>query len=168
MAQAPQINVDTSRKDETTKVIVYGVVALGVVALAYWGIIKPILNAVGITRDKEEREGDEAQAKLSRKQVLSPLFYRSNKDKVTISSGTASESAYNIYNGKWGGCGGFCDDEDLAVGSITSAGSLVNISYISHVFDSIYGTSMETYLDSFLEPSDWIVIDNYIEKTKNY
>lgn len=162
--QQPNINIDTSRKDEVVKVVVYGVVALAVVGLAYWGIIKPILNAVGLTKDKEERQGDQDYAKLSRQQVLSPLLYRANKDKVTISSGSANENAYNV----WAGKGTFWDNEDLGVGAITSAGSLVNISYIAHVFDENFGESMESYLVSYLEPEDWIVIDNYIDKTKKF
>jgi hypothetical protein len=163
MAQQGQqnINVDTGNK---TQYIVYGVVALAVLGLSYFGIIKPILNAIGLTKDAEDRQGDNDYEKLSRQQVLSPLLYRSNKDKVTISSGTANESAYNIYIGK----GTFWDNEDLAVGSLTSAGSLVNISYIAHIFDANYGESLESYLQSYLEPSDWIIIDNYVEKTKKF
>lgn len=155
------INVDTGN---STQYIVYGVVAMAVLGLSYFGIIKPILNAVGLTKDAEDRQGDNDYEKLSRQQVLSPLLYRSNKDKITISSGTANESAYNIWIGK----GTFWDNEDLAVGSLTSAGSLVNMSYISHIFDENYGQSLESYLQSYLEPSDWIIIDNYVGKTKKF
>lgn len=155
------INVDTGN---STQYIVYGVVAMAVLGLSYFGIIKPILNAVGLTKDAEDRQGDNDYEKLSRQQVLSPLLYRSNKDKITISSGTANESAYNIWIGK----GTFWDNEDLAVGSLTSAGSLVNMSYISHIFDDNYGQSLESYLQSYLEPSDWIIIDNYVGKTKKF
>jgi len=149
---------------ETIKIIVFGVVGLTVVGLAYFGIVKPILDAVGLTRDKEERKADQDYAKISRRQLLSPLLYRENKDKVTITSGKANESAYNIYNGK----GTFWDNEDLAVGSITSAGSLVNISYIANIFSENYGLSLESYLESYLEPSDWNTIDNYIDKIKKF
>lgn len=163
MAQAP-INIDTSRKEDAVKTIVYGVVALAVVGIAYWGIIKPILNAIGLTKDKEERQGEQDYAKLSRQQVFSPQLYLNNKDKISITSGTASESAYNIFSAK----GVIYDNESLAVGSITGAGSLVNVSYIAYVFDRVYGESMETYLNSFLEPSDWITIDNFIDKTNKF
>jgi len=149
---------------ETIKIIVFGVVGLTVVGLAYFGIVKPILDAVGLTRDKEERKGDQDYAKISRQQILSPLLYRENKDKVSITSGKANESAYNIYIGK----GVIWDNEDLAVGSITSAGSLVNISYIANIFSENYGTSLESYLEGYLEPSDWITIDNYIDKIKKF
>ena len=161
--QQPQINVSTDTTN-STQFIVYGVVALAVVGLAYFGIIKPILNAIGLTKDAVDRQGDNDYAKLSRQQVLSPQLYRENKNLITISSGSANESAYNIYIGK----GTFWDNEDLAVGSITSAGSLVNISYIAYIFDANYGESMESYLQSYLESEDWIIIDNYVDKTKRF
>lgn len=161
--QQPQINVSTDTTN-STQFIVYGVVALAVVGLAYFGIIKPILNAIGLTKDEEERQGDNDYEKLSRQQVLSPQLYRENKNNITISSGSANESAYNI----WVGRGTIWDNEDLAVGSITSAGSLVNVSYIAYIFDSNYGESMESYLQSYLEASDWIIIDNYVDKTKRF
>jgi hypothetical protein len=164
MANQPNINVSTSRGDEAVKIVVYGIVGLAVVGLAYFGIIKPILNAVGLTSSKEDREGAKDEEKLSRKQVLSPLLYRDNKSKITISSGKANQSAYNIYIAK----GTFYDDESLAVGSITSAGTLVNISYIADVFADNYGSSLESYLNSFLENEDWNTIENYIDKTDKF
>jgi hypothetical protein len=164
MANQPNINVSTSRGDEAVKIVVYGVVGLVVVGLAYFGVIKPILNAIGLTSSKEDRDAQQDEEKLSRKQVLSPLLYRDNKSKITLSSGSANQSAYNIYIAK----GTFYDDESLAVGSITSAGTLVNISYIADVFADNYGSSLETYLESFLENSDWNTIENYIDKTKKF
>jgi len=164
MANQPNINVSTSRGDEAVKIVVYGVVGLVVVGLAYFGVIKPILNAIGLTSSKEDRDAQKDEEKLSRKQVLSPLLYRDNKSKITLSSGSANQSAYNIYIAK----GTFYDDESLAVGSITSAGTLVNISYIADVFADNYGSSLESYLESFLENSDWNTIENYIDKTKKF
>jgi hypothetical protein len=164
----PTINVDTGSKGETAKYIVFGVVGIAVVGLAYFGIIKPILNTIGVTRDKEERQGDRAEGKLSRKQVLSPQLYRDNRDKVTISSAKASQYAQNVYDGKWGGCYGMCDDESKAVGSVTGAGSQVNISYVAQKFQDFYGRSMEEYMSSYLESENWNTIDNYIDKIKKF
>ena len=123
---------------------------------------------MGVTRDKEERQGDRAETKLGRKQVLSPTLYRENRDKVTIGSAKAYNSAKNVYEGEWGGCGGFCDDEDLGVGAITGSGSQVNISYIADAFNTLYGRSMHTFMDGYLEPEDWTAIDNYISKIKKF
>lgn len=153
-------------KGETVKYIVIGVVGVTVLGLAYFGVIKPILNKVGITRTKEEKEGDRAEERLSRKAVLSPKLYQTNQMMKTISSGRASQLASNVYNGKWGGCFGTCDDEAKGISGVTGAGTLVNISYVADKFNKTYNQDMHTYLDSYLESVDWGTIDDYISKTK--
>jgi hypothetical protein len=139
-------------------------VAIVVVSIAYFGIIKPIFNKIGLTKDKDDREGDRDEEKLSRSQVLSPTFYRNNRAKISISSQKAYESATNIYLAK----GTYWDDESSAVGGITGAGSLVNVSYISDRFNTIYGLSLQDYLSTFLEPQNWTSIDDFINKTKRF
>jgi hypothetical protein len=151
-------------KTEIVKIVVIGGVVLVVVGLAYFGIIKPILNKVGLTKDKDDRQGDRDEDKLSRSQVLSPNFYRANREKISISSQKAYESAVKIYYAK----GIFLDDETSAVGGITGAGSLVNVSYISDRFNTIFGQSLQSYLASFLESENWSEIEDYISKTKNF
>ena len=164
MAQ-PNIKVDTG---ESTKYIVYGVVGIVVLGIAYFGIIKPILNKFGLTQSKEDREAGNVQEDVTRTQVLSDLMYKANKNKVTISSAKANSLALDIYDAKWGGWGGFSDKEEQAVGAITQAGSLVNVSYVAYNFQKNYGVNLEAYLDTFLESESWIVIDGYLKKTKNF
>lgn len=153
---------------ENTKLIVYGSVAVVVVVFAYFGIIKPVLNTLGVTRDREEREGDRDREKLGRKQVLAPVLYNKNKDKVTISSAKANQLATQIYDGD-----GYYDDEAKAVGAIQNSGSLVNLSYVSKVFYDKYGVGMETYLEGtgmvdYMEDRHWDTIDDYISKTQRF
>lgn len=163
--QGNNIVVQTGEgKVRIVKILIWGGVAFAIIGITYFGFVKPILNLVGLTRDKEGRQGDRDYNKLSRSQALSPLFYRENKSRLSISSAKANESAYNIYIAK----GTFFDDESLAVGSIQRAGSLVNLSYIADVFSNTYGHSLQSYLNSFLEAKDWSDIDNYISKTKKF
>lgn len=161
----PNVRVDTG---ETAKYIVYGVVGVAVLAVAYFGIIKPILNAVGLTSSKEDRQTGNIQEDLTQEQVLSPLLYNQNKNKVTITSSKANTSAVNIYEAKWGGTYGLSDKEEMAVGAITSAGSLVNVSYIASVFQNLYKKDLYTYLDTFLENDNWRSINDYLKKTKKF
>ena len=161
----PNVRVDTG---ETAKYIVYGVVGVAVLAVAYFGIIKPILNAVGLTSSKEDRETGNIQEDLTQEAILSPLLYNQNKNKVTITSSKANTSAVNIYEAKWGGTYGLSDKEEMAVGAITSAGSLVNVSYIASVFQNLYKKDLYTYLDSFLENDNWRSINDYLKKTKKF
>jgi hypothetical protein len=161
----PNVKVNTG---ETAKYIVFGVVGLAVLAVAYFGIIKPVLNTIGLTKDKSDRETDRVTEDLSQAQVLSPLLYNQNKNKVTISSSKANTSAVNIYEAKWGGTWGLSDKEEMAVGAITSAGSLVNVSYIASVFQNLYKRDLYTYLESFLENDNWRSINDYLKKTKRF
>lgn len=168
MAQ-PNIKVNTGNN---TQMIVYGIVGLAVLGVAYFGIIKPILNNLGITKDAQDRQADKNKEEISKQQVLSTLLYNSNKSKVTISSAKANTSATQIWDAKYGGCCFLgictCDAEDKAVGAITSAGSLVNISYIASVFQSMYGRDLYGYLESFLQSSHWNTINDYLIKTKKF
>jgi len=161
----PNVKVDTG---ETAKYIVFGVVGVAVLAVAYFGIIKPILNAVGLTSSKEDRQTGNIQEDLTEEAVLSPLLYNQNKNKVTITSAKANTSAVNIYEAKWGGSWGLSDKEEMAVGAITSAGSLVNVSYIASVFQNLYKKDLYTYLESFLENENWRSINDYLKKTKKF
>ena len=161
----PNIRVDTG---DTAKYIVYGVVGIAVLAVAYFGIIKPILNNLGITKDANDREADDVKEDVTRTQVLSDILYKANQNKATISSAKANTLALQIYNAKWGGWGGLSDKEEMAVGAITQAGSLVNVSYIASVFQQVYKVNLESYLDSFLESENWITIDAYLKRTKNF
>lgn len=167
MASRPNINVKTET-GTTAQYIVYGVVAIAVLGVAYFGIIKPILNAVGLTKDANDREADKNKENIEKEQVLSDILYKANPNKVTIGSAQANTGALNIWNAKWGGCGGLCDNETQAVQAITSAGSLVNVSYIAFVFENTYNRNLFSYLNSFLESENWNTIDAYLKNIKKF
>jgi hypothetical protein len=161
----PNVKVDTG---ESAKYIVFGVVGIAVLAVAYFGIIKPILNNLGITKDADDREADRNKEDIEKEQVLSDLLYKANRNKVTISSAKANTSALEIWNAKWGGAFGLSDKEDQAVSAITSAGSLVNVSYIAYNFEKTYNRNLFAYLNSFLESDNWITIDAYLKNLKKF
>ena len=151
---------------QTAKWIVYGVVGMTILGLAYFGIIKPVLDKVGLTRSKDERKGDRDEDKLSRKQIFSPQLYRDNKSKQTLGSGKANLLAYTIKRADKWGC---CDDETLAVGSIKKAGSKVNISYIASVFQDNYGADLHAFLfDDVLTGENKSDLENYSKTIKKF
>ena len=147
---------------DTKKTIVYGIVVLGVVAVIYFGVLRPVAKKVGIIDTKEEKEGKKKYARLSKQQALSPAAYKKNPEWVTISSQTAAKLASDAKSGK----GLIYDNEDLGVGAVTGAGSQINVSYVAHKFQQSYGENFETFLYSYLEPEDWTTIDNYLSTVK--
>lgn len=161
---SPNITVDASR-NETAKYVVIGVVGILVIGIVYFGVIKPILNTIGITQDKDERQGERAEEKLNKNQVLGTKLYNENRDKVSITSAKASSGASKIYAGR----GYFYDDEASAMGVLTSAMTQVNISYIAQKFEDMYGKSLSSYLgDGYLETEHWTELENYIDKIKKF
>jgi len=166
MAQ-PNINVKTET-GTTAQYIVYGVVAVAVLGVAYFGIIKPILNSLGITKDATDREAEGNKEDIQKEQVLSDLLYKDNTNKVSISSSKANKAALDIWDAKWGGAFGVSDKEDQAVSAITGAGSLVNVSYIAYNFEKTYNRNLFSYLNSFLESENWITIDAYLKNLKKF
>lgn len=151
------------KEADNKKLIIMGSVVIIGGVLIYFGVINPLLQFLQIKDTKEEKKGKQAEAKISRKQTLSSAAYKKHRDKVTISSAQASKAAGQVHEGRsccW-------DNEDLALGALTATGSKVNMSYVASKFYSLYGESMETYLD-YLEPEDWTVLDNYIDKLKNW
>jgi hypothetical protein len=161
---SPNINLDTT-KNETAKYVVIGIVGVLVIGIVYFGIIKPILNAVGLTDDKDDRQGERAEEKLNKNQVLGTKLYTENRDKVSITSAVASSGAAKIYGGR----GVLYDNEEDAMGVLTSAMTQVNISYIAQKFQDLYGKSMATYLgDGYLELENWTELENYIDKIKKF
>jgi hypothetical protein len=161
----PNVRVDTG---DTAKYIVFGVVGIAVLAVAYFGIVKPVLNSLGITKDADDREADRNKDDIEKEQVLSDLLYKANSNKVTISSSKANSAALDIWDAKWGGAFGLSDKEDQAVSAITGAGSLVNVSYIAYNFEKSYNTNLFAYLNSFLESENWNTIDAYLKNLKKF
>ncbi len=149
---------------ETVKWIAIGVVGVAALTLAYFGIIKPIFNAVGLTDSKEDREADRAIDEFRREQYLSSLPYSENKSKVTISQTKANQLAYNIYNAK----SFYNDDEEEAVGAIKSAGTKINVSYVAFRFYQLYQRDLQSYLESFLENDNWSDLNEALDKMKNF
>lgn len=155
-------------KKETIQIAIAGVVVLSAVALTYFGVIKPIFNKLGITKSKDERKGERAKLEISDKQIFSKELYLNNPSRVTITENQADYGATMIYNAKYGGCLGLCDDEEMAINGIKEAKSLVDISYISNQFSELFKKDILTYIYSFLEQENYLEIMNYIDKLKKW
>jgi hypothetical protein len=59
-------------KQDNQKLIIYG----GAVLLAYFGVLKPILNKLGITKSKEAKTIEEQENKTNKENPFSPVFYK--------------------------------------------------------------------------------------------
>lgn len=152
------------KDNETAKWIVVGVVGVTALTIAYFGIIKPIFNAVGLTKDKDDREADKVVDKFTKEQYLTSIPYQELKNRVTISQTRANQLASLIYDAK----GLFWDNESQAVGAIKDAFTKVNVSYVAYRFNQLYQRDLQSYLRSFLESENWVDLKGALEKMKRY
>jgi len=140
------------------KPIVIGVVAVAGVAVAYFGIIRPITNALGLTDSKDDRLAD----KLKDEDALNPELSEKRPNRVTITTAEAKKLASTIYHSK-----GylFNDAETERDGAIRRAGSKYNMSFVSKVFFDTYNRDLLTYLESYSNSTELAnirtIINNY-------
>lgn len=123
--------------------IVVGVLVVGGTLAAYFFVIKPILEGLGIKDTKFDK-------RISALNGFDPNYYKSNFSKVTISTQTAAKIATDI----WMSYGLINDDEEKLIGAISSAGSEYNLSKVSDVFQQQFGKNMAEYIHSFANNSD--------------
>lgn len=133
---APLLAAQAVGQMDTKKALIVGGVVLGVVAIGYFGIIRPVLKTVGIVPDRK--------AIKNLKQVkdykgFDPTVYRPSK--VTISPDKAKQLASVIYDSV-----GFNDDEEAVYGALQQMGGFDNLSYTSKVFYARYKKSMGDYI----------------------
>lgn len=129
-----------------------------------------LMQKAGITPDKNETKGENAQIKLNEEKLWSPEFYQTAAKKVAPKKITvhtyASDSALaeKIYYAK----GYTYDTESQAVGAIRACKSKAHISRLSEVFFQKYELDLYGYLYSFLEPADWLQISGHVKNIPPY
>ncbi len=155
------VNISNNNQ-ETAKWIAIGVVGVAALGIAYFGIVKPIFNAIGLTSSKEDRDAENAINDFRRDQVLTSLPYLENKSSVTITQTQANALATEIYYAK----GVLWDYESAAVGAIKQAGTKINVSYVAYRFYQLYQRDLNSYLLSFLESENWTELESAIDKMK--
>mgnify|MGYP003632525091 CR=1 FL=1 len=149
---------------ENIKIIVIGVAVIVILPLVYFGVVKPIFNHLGITKNKADRKGSKAEEKLINGEYFNPLLYQNNKSRAYLTTGEATSLAYIIYKAK----GTFYDAEENAVSSIKSTRNLVDVSLIASEFQKTYNKDLQTYLQSFLELENYTTILNHIKQLRKF
>jgi|TARA_R110000744_G_scaffold157313_3_gene273054 hypothetical protein len=152
------------RQVNNTQIIVLGAVVIVALPLIYFGIVKPIFNKLGITKDKAERQGEKAKNKLIKADYFNPLLYNNNKSRAYLTEEEASSLAYKIYNAK----GYIYDDESVAVSSVKKTNNLVDVSLLAKEFQELYNKDLQTYLVSFLELDNYTTIENHINQLRKF
>lgn len=126
-------------KQDNKQLIIYG----GGMVLLYFGILKPILNKLGITKSKEQTIV-ENQSQLSNElNPFSPIFYQKCPVGCSlIKRAIAEKYAKIIYDAM----GVFSDDEASIYGVFRALKTQSQVSFLCDVFQQKYKTDLLSYL----------------------
>ena len=115
--------------------IVLGVVILGVAAVAYFGVVRPILCKTGIATCSGDRRRKKIEEKLKNSDSFNPNFYQASK--ITMSHTQAKTIADKIEKALSG-----ADDEEAVYGLLRDAKNANNLSLISFYYNQRHQQSL--------------------------
>jgi len=132
---------------------------LGILAIAYFGVIRPILNKIGITQSRQDKAEEqtikEAESGGASTNPFDPNFYRkSPAGSLLITTAEAVKRANLIYN-----CSApnflYQDDEACITSAITSLKTQSQVSFLADTFQKKYNTSLILFLQKGRTAAPW-------------
>lgn len=116
--------------------IVAGVVIIGVSAVAYFGIIRPIMCRTGIAKNcGSDKRRKKLEERLKKSDGFNPNFYIASK--LTITHQRAKEIADKLNKALSG-----ADDEEAVYALLADAKNLNNLSLISYYYQMRHKQSL--------------------------
>ena len=117
--------------------------AVGGLAIAYFGIIKPILNKLGVTKSSEDKTIDAQENKGNKENAFSPVFYKQSPSGAKLlSKKSADFFAKQIKDAM----GTFSDDEAKIYGVFRSLKTQSQVSFLADRFQQLYQSDLLDYL----------------------
>lgn len=119
---------------------------IGAFALAYFGIIRPILNKLGITNSAAQQLINNQSNLPNNLNPFSPLFYQTNEARnsraLLLTSETANKYADILYKAM-----GYISDDEAAVYSVFRAlKTKSQVSFLCDVFQKKYSIDLLEFL----------------------
>lgn len=133
----------------------------GLGAAAYFGLLNPILKALGIKESKESKKASE----LGKEDAFNPGYWRKGGAGTLLITDLGSRAyAKVIYDAH----GFFNDDEDKVRGVFRQMRTKSQVSFLADKFYKIYNKGLFDYLKTFLGSSDLAAIADIVERLPNF
>lgn len=117
------------------------VIGLGVLGLAYFGVLKPITNALGLTKDVNEKKRAQLVEQVSAMSAWNPSFYNQYQAKAArgtvlalLTQASLTSFAQQIRNA-WGI---FNDDEDKIYAVFKALRNQLQLSQLCEKYSALY------------------------------
>lgn len=123
-------------------------IAAGVVGLAYFGVLNPLLKWLGIKDSQDTKDLDTAAGNPNN--FWSPLFWKNVTRPIILTRSSAENIARTIYDAM----GVFNDNEEQAVGALKNLKYQTQVSFLAEVFFQMYSMDLITFLRGGSWPQD--------------
>lgn len=119
----------------------------GVLAAAYFGIVRPITNKLGLTQSQKDKAVEQIAEAASANQGWNPTFYRTyidshNTTSLIKTSASITAMAKQIYNA-WGLVN---DDVQKIYAVFRQLNSQVDLSWLCYTYNNLYKEDLLTRL----------------------
>ena len=121
------------------------IIGLGVLAIAYFGVIKPVTNKLGLTESDKARRVREAIEEANNNQGWDPRFYKTIKKSQRILAATSAKHYASQIHAAWGS---FDDDEQKIYAVFRALKSQAQLSQVVEMYGSLYKQDLLTRLKS--------------------
>jgi len=115
----------------------------GIIAIAYFGFLRPLLNKLGITKSASDKLVDQYNNLPNAENPFSPNFWKIGPaGRLLLTSASSDNFTKRIYDA----FGAFTDDEAAVYPVFRQLKSKSQVSYLSDKFQQKYNTDLLTYL----------------------
>lgn len=152
-----KFDLNTNTKEgEKTKWVAIGLVAIVTLSVAYFGIVKPILNAVGLTQSKVDKEAERLFTKALNSGFWSPTYYEGKTNKISFSN-KATEGDY-LAREIASGWGYFNDDESSIINVFSKLKNNVDLSYVAYHYQKNENSDLLNDINEKLSSAEKIIV----------
>lgn len=137
------------------KTLVYGAVLIA--GLAYFGVIDPILKAIGIKDDAEDKANDTALAASERAKGWNPNYFKTVKGLILT-----KQSAINLSKILREATSGWGTNEEKIYGVLRAIKNQAALSFLCSVYFELYKVDLYQTLVDELSQSEKVVVANIV------
>ena len=119
--------------------------AVGAIAIAYFGVFKPLFEKLGLKESKEGKAIKELESRDNKNNPFSPVFLRNLKAGTKISL-LKLEAKNNLAKRIYNAMGYFSDDEAAIISVFRTLKTQSQVADLSQYFNSIYKTDLLDFL----------------------
>lgn len=125
-------------KQDDSKLLLYG----GGLLIVYFGILRPLLEKLGIARSQAEQQVINQQNLPNNKNPFSPVYWKSISNAKLITRNATNGLAKRLYDAM----GYFSDDEPAVFSVFSQIKYKTQISWLSDVFQQNYKIDLLDFL----------------------